>query len=96
HKDWKMLRRYTNLRPEKLHDTARELRERAEENAKRRAGQVRTRRRTDILAEDFDPEPEQDTLRIGRKDKLRQRARMTALQDDDRPEPRTKRRKTDG
>lgn len=96
HKDWKMLRRYTNLRPENLHDTARDLRERAHENAKRRAGQVRARRRTDILSEELELEEDQDTLRVGRSDRLRQRARIAPLRDDDRPEPRPKRRKIDG
>jgi integrase len=95
HKDWKMLRRYTNLRPEKLHDTARELRERAEENAKRRAGQSRPRRKTDVLAEELQSDDEQDSLRVGRSAKMRERARSKAQQDDAVTVTQTKRKKTD-
>lgn len=95
HKDWKMLRRYTNLRPEKLHDTARELRERAAENAKRRAGQSRPQRRTDILAEELEVDEEQDSLRVGRGIKLRERARAKARNEDAEADMRSKRRKSD-
>lgn len=95
HKDWKMLRRYTNLRPEKLHDTARELRERAEENAKRRAGQSRPRRKTDVLAEEFEESEDQDSLRVGRSAKVRERARNAAIQgSEDQAKP-AKRRKNE-
>jgi integrase len=95
HKDWKMLRRYTNLRPEKLHDTARELRERAAENAKRRAGQSHQKRRTDILAEELDADDEQDSLRVGRSAKLRERVRNSALSEEPGRDMRSKRKRSD-
>lgn len=50
HKDWKMLRRYTHLRPESLHQTAKDLRERAAQNAAQRRGLAVKAKRTSNLA----------------------------------------------
>jgi hypothetical protein len=56
------------------------LRERAEENAKRRAGQTSQRRKTDILAQEHEEE-DQDSLRIGRGAKLRERSGNARMKD---------------
>lgn len=71
HKDWKMLKRYTNLRPEGLHDAASELKRGRTQSPQPRST-LRPARVQNTFAVESDEEDEQmDSARMSRKERQR-------------------------
>jgi|CXWL01.1.fsa_nt_gi integrase len=80
HKDWKMLKRYTNLRPEGLHAAAKELR-RGRAPASRKTSTLRPQRvQSTFVVELDDEDASLDSARMSKKERAR-RARTKKQSD---------------
>ena len=80
HKDWKMLKRYTNLRPEGLHAAAKEL-QRGRAPASRKTSTLRPQRvQSTFVVELDDEDASLDSARMSKKERAR-RARTKKQSD---------------
>ncbi|KAF0180743.1 MAG: integrase family protein [Caulobacteraceae bacterium] len=71
HKDWKMLKRYTNLRPEGLHDAASELKRGRKQSPQPRSSLRPTRVQNTFVVESEDEDELMDSARMSKKERQR-------------------------